>query len=121
LTAEEREREENIVMRDISKRNVQQVDLEITQDKIDLMMEHNAKFLLREKEKNPTDTRKKVLHLGWAIPYNEKCDDVYIWIQKMMRDWNHDIQTKPRGYTETNEGRKSAELYRESKRYLMNL
>lgn len=55
------------------------------------------------------------------MPYDEKCEDVYYWSQKMIRDWNHDNESKPRGYSETNDGRKSLEVYRETKRHLMNL
>ena len=118
-TKAELEAELEVHHRDTSKRNVQEVDLELTQEQINTLFERNKAFDEREKEVNPNQKRK--VDMSQTVEYPEKCEDVYWWMQKMMRDWSHDNDTKPRGYEESQEGRKNAEIFRETKRHLLNL
>lgn len=111
--------EGNVIHRDVSKRNVQEIDLELTQEQINTLQERNKIFDAREKEVNPNQKRK--VDMSLTVEYAEKCEDVYWWMQKMIRDWSHDQETKPRGYSETCEGRKNSEIFRETKRHLLNL
>jgi hypothetical protein len=108
-----------VVFRDVALRNTQDVDLELTQEQIKILDERSAEFKKREDENAPNQRRK--VDMGLNVAYPEKCQDVYWWMQKMIRDWNHDNESKPRGFSETNEGRKNSEVYRETKRHLMNL
>ena len=98
---------------------MEDVDLGLTQEQINLLTERSENFEKREKENNPNQRRK--IDMSLNVPYDDKCQDVYWWIQKMIRDWNHDNESKPRGFSETNEGRKNSEVYRETKRHIMNL
>lgn len=104
-----------VVFRDVALRNTQDVDLELTQEQIKTLDERSAEFKKREDENAPNQRRK--VDMGLNVVYPEKCQDVYWWMQKMIRDWNHDNESKPRGFSETNEGRKNSEVYRETKRH----
>merc|ERR1711963_801857 len=119
LTLEEREKQENYKLTKVATRNVQDIDLDLTQEQLNLLSERNEKFASRSKTYNAN--QKRTVDMSLTTTYEDKCEDVYNWIQKMFREWYKDNETKPRGYADTHEGRKNLDLYRETKRNLINL
>lgn len=59
--------------------------------------------------------------LATEISYDEQCDDVYTWVLKVMRDWELETLSKPRGWENTLEGVQTLKLFRETRRIFINL
>ncbi len=82
-------------------------------------MNHNKEF---EKRLQKSDEEKVSRpDLSTEILYEEQCNDVQTWVQKCMRDWEHDTLSMPRGWENTLEGRKETNLFRETRRIFWNL
>jgi pre-mRNA-splicing factor 18 len=64
--------------------------------------------------------RKKV-NLGENFSTDQKCDDIYFWIKKSLKDWEKDIMNKPDEIRNSTEGKKLLATYRQSRRYLKPL
>lgn len=98
---------------------MQIVELELTQDMITKLMEHNKEFEARLRKAEELKVMRP--DLAVEVDYEEQCSDVHVWVTKTMRDWEHDTLSKPRGWENTLEGKSELQLFRETKRIFWNL
>jgi len=104
---------------DTTKRDISEYEIELTQDKINVLMERNKLF--EERLHKAVELKVARPDLAVETPYEEQCEDVHVWVLKTMRDWEQDILGQPRGWDNTLEGRKAIELFRETRRIFYNL
>lgn len=106
---------------DTTKRDVSKLDMEINQENIDKLMEHNAKFL--ERFDNIEDKNQQLTKVDASkdVEYDDMCDDVLYFVQKILREWEVDLNSKPSNWEKSLEGRKANKLFKETKRNFLNL
>ena len=97
----------------------QTFEIELTQDKITQLMEHNKAFEARLRKAEELKVMRPDLAVD--VEYDEQCFDVHVWVTKTMRDWEHENLSQPRGWENTLEGKSAIKLFRETKRILWNL
>lgn len=86
---------------------------------ISKLMEHNKLFDLKMKKADELKVFRP--DLASDVEYEEQCMDVHVWVTKVMRDWEHETLSKPRGWENTLEGKTELQLFRETKRIFWNL
>lgn len=98
---------------------MQSYELELTEEMITKLFEHNKEFENRLRKAEELKVMRP--DLAVEVPYEEQCSDVHVWITKVMRDWEHETLSKPRGWENTLEGKSELQLFRETKRIFWNL
>lgn len=98
---------------------MQSYELEITQDRINSLLERNKQFAERLKKAEELKVMRP--DLAVQVEYDEQCEDVHTWVTKTMREWEHETQSKPMGWEKTLEGTQTLRLFRETRRVFWNL
>jgi pre-mRNA-splicing factor 18 len=118
-TEKEEEDARKILEKDTAHRDVQSCELELTEEMIVKLLEHNKEFEARKRKAEELKVMRPDLAVD--IDYAEQCSDVHVWVTKTMRDWEHTNLSKPRGWENTLEGKTELQLFRETKRIFWNL
>lgn len=98
---------------------MQNYELELTQDKIVKLMDHNKHFENRLHKAEELKVMRP--DLAVEVEYEEQCSDVHVWIIMVMQEWEHETLSQPRGWENTLEGKSTIKLFRETKRIFWNL
>lgn len=116
----EKEYDEGMNKVDTTKRDVSKLDRELTQEEINILNQHNENF--KERFENIEEKHQMAkIDVSKGIEYDEMCDDVLFFVQKTMRAWELELNSKPTGWEKTLEGRKATRLFKETKRNFLNL
>ena len=118
-TEDEKKFEEFTRVIDTTKRNVKDLDVELKQENINKLYEHNKVF--EEKFRKFEDQQLQKMDIGKDVEYDEKCDDVLWFVQKTMREWEHEIGGMPTGWEKTLEGRQAIKLFKGTRRSFWSL
>ena len=121
LTVEEQKVADNIKVNDTEKRQVPEMDLEVTPEELALFKLHNEAFQ-KKREETPDDDHLTPPDFSEDVEYNEQCEDVYIFLRKIFEEWELEIKKKE-NLSEVSqlEVKRSQELFRETKRVMYNL
>lgn len=98
---------------------MQLFEIELTQERINELMERNKRF--EQRQRKAEELKIMRADLAEEVEYAEQCEDVHTWVTKSMRDWEHETLSKPMGWDKTLEGVQTLKLFRETRRVFWNL
>ena len=93
LTVEEQKVADNIKVNDTEKREISEIDFEITPEDRALFKLNNEAFQ-KKREETPDDDHLTPPDFSEEVEYNEQCEDIFIWLKKIFEEWELEIKKK---------------------------